>query len=81
MAKEGVKYKTIYQILTNFYRQNSSKSIFAKRESQGYLYRMPYTRLSQEVIWAKGGFQLASKIAPLGGEGSEENGKQILSNC
>ena len=58
-AKEGVKYKTPYQILTNFYRQNSSKSIFAKRESQGYPYTMQYTRLSQ-------GSHLGKRRVPVG---------------
>ena len=52
-AKEGVKYKIPYQILTNFYRQNSSKSIFAKRESRGYPYTIQYTRLSQGTYLGK----------------------------
>ena len=65
-AKEGVKYKTPYQILTNFYCQNSSKSIFAKRESRGYPYTMQYTRLSQGSHLGKRRVPVVPQNWPLG---------------
>ena len=65
-AKEGVKYKTPYQILTNFYHQKSFKHIFAKRESQGYPYTMQYTRLSQGSHLGKRRVPVVPQNWPLG---------------
>ena len=66
MAKEGVKYITLYQILINFYRQNSSKSIFTKRKSWGYPFIMQYTRLSQGSHLGKRRVPVVPQNWPLG---------------
>ena len=66
---EGVKYKTRSQILTNFYRQNSSKSILQRKSPEDIHIQCNTPGWVKEVISAKEGFQSAPKIAPLAGEG------------